>query len=37
MAWDYKDPTGPMYWISEAQTIHWDDLPMRPARSGHAT
>src|SRR6202008_1055645 len=23
--WDYKDPIGPMYWISEAQTTHWDD------------
>ena len=21
----YKDPIGPMYWISEAQTTHWDD------------
>ncbi len=37
MAWDYKDPIGPMYWISEAQTIHWDDPAMRPARSGHTT
>jgi putative ABC transport system permease protein len=25
MAWDFKDPIRPMYWISEAQTTHWDD------------
>ena len=25
MTYDYKDPIGPMYWISEAQTTHWDD------------
>ena len=23
--WDYKEPIGPMYWISEAQSPHWDD------------
>jgi putative ABC transport system permease protein len=23
--WDYKDPIRPMYWISEAQTTHYDD------------
>ena len=25
MTYDYKDPVGPMYWVSEAQTVHWDD------------
>jgi putative ABC transport system permease protein len=25
MTYDYKDPVGPMYWVAEAQTVHWDD------------
>jgi putative ABC transport system permease protein len=25
MTYDYKDPVGPMYWIAEPQTVHWDD------------
>jgi predicted permease len=25
MAYDYKDPVGPMFWISEAQSTHYDD------------
>src|SRR6202167_112045 len=25
MTYDYKDPIGPMYWISETQTTQWDD------------
>ena len=25
MTYNYKDPIGPMYWISEAQTTHWGD------------
>jgi putative ABC transport system permease protein len=25
MVSDYKDPVGPMYWLPEAQTVHWDD------------
>jgi putative ABC transport system permease protein len=25
MTYDYKDPVRPMFWISEAQTVHYDD------------
>ena len=25
MTYDYKEPIGPMYWLAEAQTIHYDD------------
>jgi hypothetical protein len=25
MTYDYKDPIGPMFWMPEAQTTHWDD------------
>lgn len=25
MTWDYKDPVGPMFWISEAQTGQYDE------------
>jgi len=25
MTWDYKDPVGPMFWVSEKQTVHYDD------------
>jgi hypothetical protein len=25
MTWDYKDPVGPMFWVSEEQTVHYDD------------
>ncbi len=25
MTWDYKDPVGPMFWVSEKQTAHYDD------------
>jgi putative ABC transport system permease protein len=25
MTYDYKDPVRPMYWVSEAQTVQWDD------------
>jgi len=37
MTSDDKDPIGPMYWISEAQTTHYDDPAMRLTRSGHTT
>lgn len=29
MTWGYKDPPRPMFWIPEAQTIHYDDPAMR--------
>ena len=25
MTWDYKEPIGPMFWVSETQTAHFDD------------
>ena len=25
MTYDYKEPVGPMYWVSETQTAHYDD------------
>jgi putative ABC transport system permease protein len=25
MAYDYKDPIRPMYWVPEAQSVEWDD------------
>ena len=25
MTWDYKTPVGPMFWVSEKQTAHYDD------------
>jgi len=25
MTYDYKDPIRPMYWVAEAQTVHYDD------------
>ncbi len=25
MTWAYKDPVGPMFWVSEKQTAHYDD------------
>ena len=25
MTWDYKYPVGPMFWVSEKQTAHYDD------------
>ncbi|HEY6487856.1 MAG: ABC transporter permease [Terracidiphilus sp.] len=25
MTWGYKDPVGPMFWVSEKQTAHYDD------------
>ncbi len=25
MTWDYKDPVGPMFWVSEKQTVRYDD------------
>jgi hypothetical protein len=37
MTYDYKDPIGPMYWISESQTTHWEILTIRRARSGCTT
>ncbi len=25
MTWDYKDPVGPMFWVSEKQNVRYDD------------
>ena len=37
MTGDYKEPVGPMSWVSETQTVHYDDPAFPRARNGRTS
>jgi len=34
MAYEYKKPVRPMFWVPESQTVQYDDRPLRVVKSG---